>query len=318
MRRNRQKGRNRDGARVQVAGLAGTAVPASVRVRRRSGLVPLPGFRRRRGTARPFRSGCRTPHRGARGRHGAGRSRIAGAGRARIRCLERSEHMTEFNLEDAGATTHVRRRASIFALAAALMFPGASVAQESLSGAGVAQAAGTPATVLPNRVVVTFGEDIPRAYCAPARPCHIELEPAEELTDNPSWGDTLGWQVTSRVHGRDPATVVVIAMPVPEAPTTSLVIPTDRRLYWIELVNSTVRHTAILSFKWPDTVVRERLAAAERRIEELMVEVENEVGRIRVDAETLGKGRNPLQYHSPVDRAAGLRPTTAPEGIGSQ
>ncbi len=125
------------------------------------------------------------------------------------------------------------------------------------------------------RVVTTFGAAIPTAFCAPLTVCYIELEPGEVLTDTPSWGDTARWQVVAKVQGRDPETVVLEIKPAGDAETTNLVIPTDRRLYSITLVNDAEVHTPILAFRYPGSEARaiaagiaarkEAEAAAERR-----------------------------------------------------
>lgn len=199
---------------------------------------------------------------------------------------------------------------------AALLLPGLAVAEEPVESAKApALDVEAPYPPMPSRIVATFGEDIPRAYCAPARPCHIELEPGERLTDTPTVGDSSDWEVVSKVQGLPPSKRPVIAVkPRWRAGTSSLVILTDRRLYWIELVNSRKRHTAILSFTWPDTDARARLAAAERRIEELLLEIGNELWRIRVDAEALGKALNPVRHHFPAETAAETRTPAAPGG----
>ena len=124
------------------------------------------------------------------------------------------------------------------------------------------------------RVVTTFGEAIPTAFCSPLTVCLIELEPGEQLTDTPSWGDTVRWQVVPKRQGRDPETVVLEIKPAVDAVETNLVIPTDRRLYTIALRNDPEFHTPILSFRWPDSEARaiaesiERQRAEERAAEE--------------------------------------------------
>lgn len=115
------------------------------------------------------------------------------------------------------------------------------------------------------RVVTTFGAAIPQALCSPLTVCYIELEPGEALTDTPSWGDTARWQVVAKVQGRDPETVVLEIKPSADAGHTNLVIPTDRRLYTISLVNDPDVHTPILSFRYPDSAAREAAAAVEAR-----------------------------------------------------
>lgn len=124
------------------------------------------------------------------------------------------------------------------------------------------------------RVVTTFGEAIPVAHCSPLKVCYIELEPGEQLTDTPSIGDSARWQFVPKIQGRAPAERVVIEIkPAQDAQDTNIVIPTDRRLYSISLVNDPDYHTPILAFRWPDSEAR---AAAEgierRRAEELALE----------------------------------------------
>ncbi|WP_419738618.1 TrbG/VirB9 family P-type conjugative transfer protein [Ruegeria sp.] len=119
------------------------------------------------------------------------------------------------------------------------------------------------------RVVTTFGSAIPTAFCAPLMVCYIELEPGEVLTDTPSWGDTVRWQVEVKTQGADPKTVSIEIKPADDARHTNIVIPTDRRLYTINLVNDTQVHTPILSFLYPDTAARkiaEDIAAREAAV----------------------------------------------------
>ena len=127
------------------------------------------------------------------------------------------------------------------------------------------------------RVVTTYGESIPVAHCSPLKVCYIELEAGERLTDTPSVGDAVRWQVVPKIQGWDPETVLLEIKPADDAPDTNLVIPTDRRLYSISLVNDPEYHTPILSFHWPDSEARaaaERIAS--RRAEELAVEEASE------------------------------------------
>lgn len=124
------------------------------------------------------------------------------------------------------------------------------------------------------RVVTTFGEAIPVAHCSPLKVCFIELEPGERLTDTPSIGDSVRWQFVPKVQGRPPAERVVIEIkPAQDAQDTNIVIPTDRRLYSISLVNDPKYHTPILAFRWPDSEARAVAEGLERReAEELAVQ----------------------------------------------
>lgn len=115
------------------------------------------------------------------------------------------------------------------------------------------------------RVVTTYGASVPTAFCAPLIVCYIELEPGEVLTDTPSWGDTARWQVTVKVQGADPETMVLEIKPSEDAGLTNLVIPTDRRLYTIHLVNDPGVSTPILSFRYPKRPRRRRSPHARRK-----------------------------------------------------
>ena len=150
------------------------------------------------------------------------------------------------------------------------------------------------------RVVTTFGEAIPVAHCSPLKVCYIELEPGEELTDTPSIGDSARWQFVPKIQGRAPAERVVIEIkPAQDAKDTNLVIPTDRRLYSISLVNDPDYHTPILAFRWPDSEAR---AAAEgierRRAEELALEeatAAEAAGRAEIRAAELARSGVPTE-----------------------
>ena len=149
----------------------------------------------------------------------------------------------------------------------------------TVSGRWLARA-GPVALGAAGRVVTTFGAAIPTAFCAPLMVCYIELEQGEVLTDTPSWGDTARWQVTVKVQGRDPETVVLEIKPAGDAGLTNLVIPTDRRLYTINLVNDPDVHTPILAFRYPDTASRQAAARiAARREAEAQAEAARATGR---------------------------------------
>ena len=126
------------------------------------------------------------------------------------------------------------------------------------------------------RVVTTFGAAIPTVFCAPLMVCYIELEPGEIITGTPSWGDTARWQVKVKGQGFDPETLLVEVKPAGDAQLTNIVIPTDRRVYTINLVNDPEVHTPILSFLYPDSAVRrfaeETAAREEREAEEKAAE----------------------------------------------
>ena len=172
------------------------------------------------------------------------------------------------------------------------------------------------------RVVTTFGESIPTALCSPLRVCYIELEPGEVVTDSPSWGDTVRWQVVMKRQGRDPETVVLEVKPSADAVETNLVIPTDRRLYSIALRNDPEYHTPILSFRWPDSEARavadgiERREAEERAVEEARAAeaaaradiTETELARSGVPTDAGPRAAELLDFRFKIDGKAPFRP----------
>ena len=170
------------------------------------------------------------------------------------------------------------------------------------------------------RVVTVFGSAIPTAFCSPLTVCTIELEPGEVLTDTPSWGDAVRWQVVAKKQGVD--TVLLEIKPADDAQITNLVIPTNRRLYTVKLVNDAEVHTPILAFHYPDTIARniqaaleqdEADAAASAAVEAaaamaLESRREAELARSGIDTE---KGRLPaseLDFAFRVDGRAPFRP----------
>ncbi len=165
------------------------------------------------------------------------------------------------------------------------------------------------------RVVTTFGAAIPTAFCSPLTVCYVELERGEELTDSPSWGDSVRWQVVAKTQGRDPATTVLEVKPAQDAETTNLVIPTDRRLYTITLVNDPDVHTPILAFAYPDTAARAiagQVAAreAERLAEETRRAAERAARMARDGVETQAGPRvaEDLDFGFRIDGDATFRP----------
>ena len=172
------------------------------------------------------------------------------------------------------------------------------------------------------RVVTTYGEAIPVAHCSPLTVCYIELEPGEELTDTPSVGDAVRWQVVPKVQGRDPVTVVLEIKPAQDAQKTNLVVPTDRRLYSIALINDPEHHTPILSFRWPDSEARaitegierrraEEAAAQEAREAEAAARADihsTEMERSGVPTEAGPRAAELLDFRFRVDGKAAFRP----------
>ena len=153
----------------------------------------------------------------------------------------------------------MREWASILAVIASATVVGPAGAQGVLTGAGD----GSQATDAAFRVVEDFDEAISTASCSPFNACYIELEPGEKLSEGPSWDEyrywhekTTHWLVRSMAYGGEPERIVVEARPMAAGISTTLAIPTDKRLYVIALVNDPDADASVLRFRWPESEVR--------------------------------------------------------------
>lgn len=85
------------------------------------------------------------------------------------------------------------------------------------------------------RVVVIYGESVPKIVCAPLRVCSIELEPGE-VVNKVDAGDSVRWKITPSIVGSGPGkTVHLVIKPVEPDIRTNLKIATDRRMYDLDL-----------------------------------------------------------------------------------
>jgi type IV secretion system protein VirB9 len=103
------------------------------------------------------------------------------------------------------------------------------------------------------RVMFVYGASLPIVVCAPMRVCVIELQPGEHITAEPAIGDSVRWDVSPRVSGREPeATTLVIVKPRAADLETNMVLSTDRRSYFLRLYSDKEKYTARVAFEYPD------------------------------------------------------------------
>ena len=201
---------------------------------------------------------------------GAAETLLAGLWRTAVAEGETTHGFEAWLMETLGGTIDINTRTSRPEI------PADQAGRTRLASERWHARAGPVALGAAGRVVTVFGSAIPTAFCAPLTVCYIELEAGEALTDSPSVGDTVRWQVEIKTQGISPETVLVEIKPSEDADVTNLVIPTDRRLYTINLVNDPDLHTPILSFRYPDTAARRaadrEAAQAEREAEERAAE----------------------------------------------
>jgi len=111
----------------------------------------------------------------------------------------------------------------------------------------------TPAPGPDGRVRYTYGDGLATVVCAPLRICTVELQPGERLVAEPHIGDSVRWLITPALYGREPAvTAVIVIKPQEPGLDTSLLIPTDRRIYYLRLVSKPEDYTARVAFAYPN------------------------------------------------------------------
>src|SRR5438309_5387633 len=133
------------------------------------------------------------------------------------------------------------------------------------------------------RVVYAYGGGLPIVVCAPLHVCILELEPGEKIVGEPHIGDSIRWEISPSVSGSGPdAMPLIIIKPRIAGLDTTMVVPTDRRAYYVRLESKPNEYVARVAFsypedskqKWQEYLVKQREAeqqekAAEERVAEL-------------------------------------------------
>ena len=108
-----------------------------------------------------------------------------------------------------------------------------------------------PAPGKDGRVLYTFGTGLPTIVCAPLRVCVLELEPGEKMVGEPHIGDSVRWTISPAAAGKPEAQMIVIK-PKQAGLDTNLLVPTDRRAYYVRLVSKPDDYLARVAFAYPD------------------------------------------------------------------
>ena len=133
------------------------------------------------------------------------------------------------------------------------------------------------------RVVYAYGGGLPIVVCAPLHVCILELEPGEKIAGEPHIGDSIRWEISPSASGSGPdATPLIIIKPRIAGLDTTMVVPTDRRAYYVRLESKPNEYVARVAFsypedskqKWQEYLAKQREAeqqekAAEERVAEL-------------------------------------------------
>jgi type IV secretion system protein TrbG len=110
-----------------------------------------------------------------------------------------------------------------------------------------------PATGKDGRVLYTFGAGLATVVCAPLRICVLELQPGEQVLGEPHIGDSVRWNIAPAVSGvGSNATNLVIIKPKEAGLDTNLVVPTNRRAYYVRLLSRQEEYLPWVAFSYPD------------------------------------------------------------------
>lgn len=120
------------------------------------------------------------------------------------------------------------------------------------SATGMKPVAGADGTVQ-----FLFGATQPSVVCAVLQVCDIELQPGEVIS-NFNAGDQVRWRIEPARSGSPSGEVEhVIVKPLDVGLRTSLIITTDRRTYYLQLVSHRSEYMPRVSFSYPDDATRQ-------------------------------------------------------------
>jgi P-type conjugative transfer protein TrbG len=104
-----------------------------------------------------------------------------------------------------------------------------------------------------------------QVYSAPMRLTMISLQPGEKIMGRPAAGDTTRWQMglgKSLTAGAEQQHIFL--KPSRAGLDTSMVITTDRRIYYLELHSFEQQYMAALSWRYPQDEIAQLEAAADK------------------------------------------------------
>jgi type IV secretion system protein VirB9 len=110
-----------------------------------------------------------------------------------------------------------------------------------------------PAPGKDGRVVYVYGAGMPVMVCSPLRICVIELQPGEKIVGEPQIGDSVRWEISPAVAGSgEDAMPLIVVKPLQSGLDTTMVIPTDRRAYYLRLQSKPEDYLARVAFAYPE------------------------------------------------------------------
>ncbi len=132
-----------------------------------------------------------------------------------------------------------------------------------------------PAAGPDGRVLYSFGAGLPTVVCAPLRVCIIELQVGEHIVGEPQIGDSVRWNISPAMYGAGlETTSAIVLKPTIAGLDTNLLIPTDRRAYYLRLISKPEEYVARVAFqyaqddnarKWQREALDQQIAAKQAK-----------------------------------------------------
>ena len=115
------------------------------------------------------------------------------------------------------------------------------------------EAENIPAPGKDGRVLYIYGAGMPVVVCSPLRICVVELEPGEKLVGEPHVGDSVRWEISPASAGNgETAMPLIVIKPTAAGLDTTMMVPTDRRAYYLRLQSKPDEYLARVAFSYPE------------------------------------------------------------------
>lgn len=123
------------------------------------------------------------------------------------------------------------------------------------------------------KVVYIYGATMPSVVCSPLLVCDIELQEGEKIIGVPHIGDKERWNVEPITSGTEEAPIPhIVVKPQYPGLETSLIVPTDRRTYYMRLVSSKENYMARVAFTYPDASDRKWVSFVNQQRQQVEIE----------------------------------------------
>ena len=115
------------------------------------------------------------------------------------------------------------------------------------------EAQNIPAPGKDGRVLYVYGAGMPVVVCSPLRICVVELEAGEKLVGEPHVGDSVRWEISPASAGNgESAMPLIVIKPTAAGLDTTMMVPTDRRAYYLRLQSKPDEYLARVAFSYPE------------------------------------------------------------------